>query len=349
MGYYDGADVPVYDHLAEEFAVCDRWFASVPGATLPNRLYALCGVAAGSRDDRPSHVPPLYHQPSFVRHLDAHRHLLALVFLRPRDAAPGRCPLPAGAPPPVRLLQQDRPAVEDRFRHHLQPEDPQLPRRRRGRHAAAGVLDRPGVHQLQPARLPRQRRPPHRPTSKTARTWFWPSTTRWPQARSGTARCWSSSTTKTAASTITSRRPRPQTMSPACSAATACACQRSSSRRGSNRAPYRTPCSITPRSSKRSCCASAPKPCDQPQQAEQGRARLGLGPQYPGTARGPGQPSRGTADPHHATTRPAAGCPGAASRGQGREPKPASRPGRRGEATIRSTTCRKASSPRLTN
>jgi len=73
MGYYDGADVPVYDHLAEEFAVCDRWFASVPGATLPNRLFALCGVAAGSRDDRPSYVPPLYHQPSFIRHLDAHR------------------------------------------------------------------------------------------------------------------------------------------------------------------------------------------------------------------------------------------------------------------------------------
>jgi phospholipase C len=24
MGYYDAADVPVYDHLAEEFAVCDR-------------------------------------------------------------------------------------------------------------------------------------------------------------------------------------------------------------------------------------------------------------------------------------------------------------------------------------
>ena len=72
MGYYDGADVPVYDHLAEKFAVCDRWFSSVPGATLPNRLYALCGVAAGSRDDRPPYMPPLYHQPSFVRHLDAH-------------------------------------------------------------------------------------------------------------------------------------------------------------------------------------------------------------------------------------------------------------------------------------
>jgi phospholipase C len=57
MGYYDGADVPVYDHLAEEFAVCDRWFSSVPGATLPNRLYALSGAAAGSRDDRPAHIP----------------------------------------------------------------------------------------------------------------------------------------------------------------------------------------------------------------------------------------------------------------------------------------------------
>jgi phospholipase C len=72
MGYYDGGEVPVYDHLAEEFAVCDRWFASVPGATLPNRLYALCGVAAGSRDDRPAHVPPLYHQRSFIRHLDTY-------------------------------------------------------------------------------------------------------------------------------------------------------------------------------------------------------------------------------------------------------------------------------------
>lgn len=72
MGYYDAADVAVYDHLAEEFLVCDRWFSSVPGATWPNRLYALCGRAAGSRDDLPPHRPPLYNQPSFVRHLDAH-------------------------------------------------------------------------------------------------------------------------------------------------------------------------------------------------------------------------------------------------------------------------------------
>jgi phospholipase C len=72
LGYYDGGDLPVYDHLAEEFAVCDRWCSSVPGATWPNRLYSLCGSAAGSRDDLPPHVPPFYYQPSLARHLDAH-------------------------------------------------------------------------------------------------------------------------------------------------------------------------------------------------------------------------------------------------------------------------------------
>ena len=72
MGYYEAAEVPVYDHLVEEFLVCDRWFSSVPGATWPNRLYSLCGRAAGSRDDLPPHRPPLYDQPSFARHLDAH-------------------------------------------------------------------------------------------------------------------------------------------------------------------------------------------------------------------------------------------------------------------------------------
>ena len=72
MGYYNAADVPVYDHLARQFAVCDHWFSSVPGATWPNRLYALSGRAARSRDDLPHNLPPMYNQPSFARHLDAH-------------------------------------------------------------------------------------------------------------------------------------------------------------------------------------------------------------------------------------------------------------------------------------
>ena len=69
MGYYDSDDLPVYDHLAAEYCVVDRWFSAVPGATWPNRLYALAGQAAGSRDDISL---PLYELPTFVRYLDEH-------------------------------------------------------------------------------------------------------------------------------------------------------------------------------------------------------------------------------------------------------------------------------------
>jgi phospholipase C len=68
MGYYDGQQLPVYDYLARRFCVCDRWFCSVKGATFPNRLYAVAGRSAGSRDNA---SPPVYHLPSFVRKLDA--------------------------------------------------------------------------------------------------------------------------------------------------------------------------------------------------------------------------------------------------------------------------------------
>ena len=69
MGYYDADDLPVYDHLASEYCVVDRWFSSVPGATWPNRLYSVAGRAAGSRDDV---SPPIYALPSFARYLDEH-------------------------------------------------------------------------------------------------------------------------------------------------------------------------------------------------------------------------------------------------------------------------------------
>ncbi|PTL78923.1 alkaline phosphatase family protein [Vitiosangium sp. GDMCC 1.1324] len=47
MGYYDKRQVPVYDNLARQYAVCDRWFASVPGPTWPNRFFAMCGHSNG--------------------------------------------------------------------------------------------------------------------------------------------------------------------------------------------------------------------------------------------------------------------------------------------------------------
>ena len=69
MGYYDGAVLPVYDFLATEFAISDRWFSSVPGETWPNRLYAVSGNAMNTRNNSPPAVLQ-YRTKAFVRHLD---------------------------------------------------------------------------------------------------------------------------------------------------------------------------------------------------------------------------------------------------------------------------------------
>jgi phospholipase C len=45
MHYFNAADVPVYDNLARQFCICDRWFCSIPGPTQPNRAYALAGTS----------------------------------------------------------------------------------------------------------------------------------------------------------------------------------------------------------------------------------------------------------------------------------------------------------------
>ena len=67
MAYHPAEQLPVYDFLAREFCVCDHWFCSVPGATMPNRCYAAAGTSNGLRDNIKPSRP--YNVPSFVRHL----------------------------------------------------------------------------------------------------------------------------------------------------------------------------------------------------------------------------------------------------------------------------------------
>jgi phospholipase C len=50
---YTRDDIPVLTSLAEEFAVCDHWFSSVPGPTWPNRFFFHAASSAGL-DDSPS-------------------------------------------------------------------------------------------------------------------------------------------------------------------------------------------------------------------------------------------------------------------------------------------------------
>src|SRR4051812_5563916 len=44
MRYWDGTDLPFYWSLASTFPICDRWFASAPAQTYPNRMYLQAGT-----------------------------------------------------------------------------------------------------------------------------------------------------------------------------------------------------------------------------------------------------------------------------------------------------------------
>jgi len=52
MHCFDPANMPVLSTLAREFAVCDHWFASVPGPTWPNRFFMHCGWSGGHYDGK---------------------------------------------------------------------------------------------------------------------------------------------------------------------------------------------------------------------------------------------------------------------------------------------------------
>jgi phospholipase C len=47
--------LPALSTLAQEYAVCDRWFASVPGPTLPNRAFAFGATSLGRVDMNPNY------------------------------------------------------------------------------------------------------------------------------------------------------------------------------------------------------------------------------------------------------------------------------------------------------
>jgi len=50
MKCFDPDKIPVLTTLAQQYAVCTRWFSSVPGPTLPNRAYAHAATSVGHVD-----------------------------------------------------------------------------------------------------------------------------------------------------------------------------------------------------------------------------------------------------------------------------------------------------------
>jgi phospholipase C len=55
MRCFSPDQVPVITALAQEFAVCDHWFSSMPGPTWPNRFF-IHAASSGGLDDSPSNL-----------------------------------------------------------------------------------------------------------------------------------------------------------------------------------------------------------------------------------------------------------------------------------------------------
>ena len=52
MGCFTPQTLPVLSALAQGYAVCDQWFASVPTETMPNRAFACAATSQGHMDDK---------------------------------------------------------------------------------------------------------------------------------------------------------------------------------------------------------------------------------------------------------------------------------------------------------
>lgn len=71
MHYFTADQVPVISQLAYEFGISDRWFASAPNQTWPNRFFAHACTAAGYVNNDPPHSP--YMMPTvFGRLVEKH-------------------------------------------------------------------------------------------------------------------------------------------------------------------------------------------------------------------------------------------------------------------------------------
>lgn len=53
LGYYTGKELAMYEFLASEFTICDNYFCSHPGPTLPNRMFSLKGNLQRDRNGEP--------------------------------------------------------------------------------------------------------------------------------------------------------------------------------------------------------------------------------------------------------------------------------------------------------
>jgi len=59
MGFYTQTDLPYYYQLAQTFGINDSYFSSIPGPTIPNRMYELAGTSFGHVVTQGESSPPV--------------------------------------------------------------------------------------------------------------------------------------------------------------------------------------------------------------------------------------------------------------------------------------------------
>lgn len=82
MHYFLPSQVPIISRLALEFGVSDRWHASTPSETWPNRYFAHCGTAGGFVNNTLSRFPYQWPRmmPTIFRRLGRHGYSWKIYF-----------------------------------------------------------------------------------------------------------------------------------------------------------------------------------------------------------------------------------------------------------------------------
>ncbi|KAH7836361.1 hypothetical protein Vadar_000321 [Vaccinium darrowii] len=71
MNGFEPDKIAVYEALVSEFVVFDRWFASVPASTQPNRLYVHSGTSAGATNNIPEQLALGYPQRTIFENVES--------------------------------------------------------------------------------------------------------------------------------------------------------------------------------------------------------------------------------------------------------------------------------------
>lgn len=77
MGYFGESDIPFHRALAQAFTICDNYYCSVQGPTIPNRLYLWSGMidpagdAGGPATFNPADYQPVYRWTTYPERLQA--------------------------------------------------------------------------------------------------------------------------------------------------------------------------------------------------------------------------------------------------------------------------------------